>query len=61
MSPYEALYGRLCQSPVCWVEVGERNITCPDLVRHTFEKVDLIRKRLLTAQSQQKSYADKWR
>ena len=61
MSPYEALYGRLCQSSVCWTGVGERTITCPDLVRHTFEKVDLKRKRLLTAQSQQKSYVDKRR
>ena len=31
----------------------------PDLVRDTSEKVDLIRKRLLTAQSRQKSYADR--
>ena len=51
MAPYEALYGRPCRSPVCWTEVGERPITGLDLVRDTFEKVDLIRKRLLTAQS----------
>ena len=31
----------------------------PDLVRDTSEKVDLIRKRLLMAESRQKSYADK--
>ena len=30
----------------------------PDLIRDTFEKVSLIRQRLLTTQSQQKSYAD---
>ena len=30
----------------------------PDLVRDTPEKVELIRKRLLTSQSWQKSYAD---
>ena len=30
-------------------------------VRDTVEKVDLIHKRLLKAQSQQKSYADRWR
>ena len=23
MAPYEALYRRSCQSPVCWMEVGE--------------------------------------
>ena len=31
----------------------------PNLVRDTSEKVELIQKRLLTAKSQQKSYADK--
>ena len=51
MTPYEALYGRPCQSPICWIEVGERSITGPDLIRDTSEKVGLIRKRLLTTQS----------
>ena len=49
MAPYEALYGRLCQSPVCWMEVGERPSMGPNLVRDTSEKVDLIWKHLLTA------------
>ena len=39
-------------------EVGESFITGPDLIRDTFEKVSLIRQHLLTAQIQQKSYAD---
>ena len=58
MAPYEALYGRTCRSPLCWTEVGESFITGPDLIRDTSEKVILIRKRLLTTQSRQKSYAD---
>ena len=58
MAPYEALYGRPCRSPLCWTEVGESSITGPDLIRDTFEKVSLIRQRLLTAQSRQKNYAD---
>ena len=58
MVPYEALYGRPCRSPICWTEVGESSITSPDLIRDTSEKVSLIRQRLLTAQSWQKSYAD---
>ena len=40
MAPYEALYGRSCQSPICWTEVGERSTTGPDFIRDTFEKVD---------------------
>ena len=58
MAPYEALYRRPCRSPVCWTEVGESSTTGPKLIRVTSEKVDLIRKHLLTAQSRQKSYAD---
>ena len=61
MAPYEALYGRPCQSPICWMEVGESSTTGLDLIRDTIEKVGLIRKRLLKAQSRQKSYADKRR
>ena len=38
--------------------MGESSITGPNLIRDTFEKVSLIRQRLLTAQSRQKSYAD---
>ena len=58
MAPYEALYGRPCRSPLGWTEVGESSIMGPDLIRDTFEKVILIRQRLLTDQSRQKSYAD---
>ena len=58
MAPYEALYGRPCRSPICWTEVGESSITGPDLIKDTLEKVSMIRKRLFTAYSRQKSYAD---
>ena len=61
MAPYEALYGRPRLSPTCWIEVGECSITGPDLFRDTYEKVDLIRKHLLTTQSQKKSYANRQR
>ena len=61
MAPYEALYGRPCRSPICWTEVGEGSITGPDLIRDTSEKVDLIWKCLLMAQSRQKSYVDRRR
>ena len=47
--------------PIGWIEVGEHSITGLDLIRDTSEKVDLIRKRLLTAQIQIKSYADRQR
>lgn len=59
MAPYEALYGRKCRSPLCWYEVGERNILGPELVQETSEQIKMIRERLVKAQSRQKSYADK--
>ena len=58
MTPYEALYGRPCRSSICWTEVGESSIAGLDMIRDTSKKVSLIRHRLLTAQSRQKSYAD---
>ena len=58
MAPYGALYGRPCRSPICWTEVGENSITGAHLIRDTSDKVGMIRKRLLIAQSRQKSYAD---
>ena len=41
--------------------MGERTSIGPDLVRDTSEKVELIQKCLLMAQSLHKSYADRRR
>ena len=41
--------------------MGEKITIGPELIRDNSRKVDLIWKQLLTAQSQQKSYADKRR
>nr|GEV62429.1 reverse transcriptase domain-containing protein [Tanacetum cinerariifolium] len=57
-APFEALYGRKCKSPVCWSEVGDSQLTGPELIRETTEKIVQIKNRLLTARSHQKSYAD---
>uniref|UniRef100_A0A2N9EF72 Integrase catalytic domain-containing protein n=1 Tax=Fagus sylvatica TaxID=28930 RepID=A0A2N9EF72_FAGSY len=58
MAPYEALYGRKCRSPICWDDIGERKMLGPEIVQHTVDKIQLIRERLRSAQSRQKSYAD---
>ncbi|GKA46465.1 putative reverse transcriptase domain-containing protein [Tanacetum coccineum] len=58
-APYEALYGRKCRSHVYWSEVGDSQLTGPELIRDTTEKIAQIKNRLLTARSSQKSYADK--
>ncbi|GFS36766.1 hypothetical protein Acr_00g0047920 [Actinidia rufa] len=58
MAPYEALYGRKCRSPICWTEVGERQMLGPEIVQLTTDKIKVIQQRLQTVQSCQKSYAD---
>ncbi|GJR28453.1 putative reverse transcriptase domain-containing protein [Tanacetum coccineum] len=60
-APYEALYGRKCRSPVCWAEVGEAQLTGPELIQETTEKIVLIKQRKKSAQDRQKSYADRKR
>ena len=64
MAPYEALYGRRCRSPLTWHEAGEKKVLEWDLQRKTqliddtTEAIKMIRQRIATAQSRQKSYAD---
>ncbi|GJT37622.1 putative reverse transcriptase domain-containing protein [Tanacetum coccineum] len=57
-APFEALYGQKCRSPVCWAEVGEAQLTGPDLVQETTEKIIQIKQRIQVARDRQKSYAD---
>ncbi|XP_075074821.1 uncharacterized protein LOC142162371 [Nicotiana tabacum] len=61
MALYELLYGRRCRSPIGWFEAGETNLFGSELVQEAMDKVQLIRQRLFTAQSRQKSYPDKRR
>ena len=50
MAPYEALYGRKCRTLICWDEVGEWKFNDVELIEVTSEKIQIIRKRLKTAQ-----------
>src|SRR4051812_1799361 len=75
MAPFEALYGRPCRSPLCWVEAGEsqqvRQVTDeetgesvllgPEILQETTDRISLIRENIRAAQSRQKRYADKRR
>nr|GEZ18300.1 putative reverse transcriptase domain-containing protein [Tanacetum cinerariifolium] len=60
-APYEALYGRKCRSPVCWAEVGESQLTGPELIQETTEKIVLIKQKMQAAQDRQKNYANRKR
>ncbi|GKE80198.1 putative reverse transcriptase domain-containing protein [Tanacetum coccineum] len=57
-APFEALYGRKCRSPVFWAEVGQVQLTGPEIVQETTEKVIKIKQRMQAARDQQRSYTD---
>jgi hypothetical protein len=61
MSPFEALYGWPCRTPLSWSEFGERVIFDPDIVTEVEEEVKQIQTNILVVQSRQKSYTDKRR
>nr|GEX91812.1 hypothetical protein [Tanacetum cinerariifolium] len=54
----EALYGRKCRSPICWAEVGDAQLTGPEIIHETTEKIIQIKKRIQATRDRQKSYAD---
>nr|GEZ69025.1 putative reverse transcriptase domain, ribonuclease H-like domain, aspartic peptidase domain protein [Tanacetum cinerariifolium] len=58
VAPYEALYGRKCRSLVYWAEVREAQLTGPEMIQETMEKIVLIKQRIQAAQDRKKSYAD---
>lgn len=58
MSPFEALYGRKCRTPLYWTESGEGQVLGPDILKEAEDQVKSIREKLRTAQTRQKSYAD---
>jgi len=61
MTPFQALYGRKCMTPLCWFQDGESVLIGPELIQQTNEKVKMIQERLKTSLSRQKSYADQRR
>ncbi|XP_050888584.1 uncharacterized protein LOC127093714 [Lathyrus oleraceus] len=61
MTPFEALYGRRCRTPLCWHEYGESVVLRPKIVQQTIEKVKLIREKTKASQSRKNNYHDKRR
>ena len=39
MASFEALYGRPCRSPLCWAEVGDKQLLESEIIRETSEKI----------------------
>ncbi|GJX35101.1 putative reverse transcriptase domain-containing protein [Tanacetum coccineum] len=42
-TPFEALYGQKYRLPVCWAEVGDVQLTGPEIIHETTEKIILKR------------------
>ncbi|GJW72161.1 putative reverse transcriptase domain-containing protein, partial [Tanacetum coccineum] len=42
-APFEALYGCKCRSLICWVEVGDSQLTSPEIIYETTEKIVQIK------------------
>nr|GFA18046.1 putative reverse transcriptase domain-containing protein [Tanacetum cinerariifolium] len=38
-APFETLYGRKCRSPIYWAEVGDAQLTGPEIIQETIEKI----------------------
>ena len=57
MAPYEALCGRKCRTPICWIELNKHKVIGLDIVKETEEKVRIIQQRLKAISDRQKSYA----
>nr|GEW11855.1 retrovirus-related Pol polyprotein from transposon TNT 1-94 [Tanacetum cinerariifolium] len=54
----EALYGRKCRSPIYWAEVGDAQLTGPEIIHETTKKIIQIKSKIQAARDRQKSYAD---
>ncbi|GJZ97617.1 reverse transcriptase domain-containing protein [Tanacetum coccineum] len=57
-APFKALYGRKCRSPICWAEVGDSQLTGPEIIQETTEKIVQIRQRLQVQEDSTRRYAN---
>jgi hypothetical protein len=58
MSPFQALYGRSCRTPLQWDQPGGKQVFGPDILLEAKENIKMVRENLKIAQSRQRSYAD---
>nr|GEY65794.1 hypothetical protein [Tanacetum cinerariifolium] len=58
-TPFEALYGRKCRSPICWAKVGDAQLTGLEIVHATTNKIIQIKKHIQASRDKQKSYTNR--
>ncbi|XP_071699905.1 uncharacterized protein [Rutidosis leptorrhynchoides] len=39
VASFKMLYGRKCRSPICWSELGDSQLTGPEIIHNTTEKI----------------------
>nr|GEX47296.1 putative reverse transcriptase domain-containing protein [Tanacetum cinerariifolium] len=57
-APFEALYGHKCRSPICYADVGDSQLTGPEIIHETTKKIVQIKSPIQATRDRQKSYAD---
>ncbi|GKC15043.1 putative reverse transcriptase domain-containing protein [Tanacetum coccineum] len=58
MSPFRRHLRRNVRSLCCWAEVGEVQLTGPEIVQETTEKIIQVKQRMQAARDRKKSYAN---
>jgi hypothetical protein len=58
MSPFQALYGRSCRTPLQWDQPGQKQVFGPDILLEAEENIKVVRENLKIVQSRQRSYVD---
>ena len=61
MSPFEALYGRKCHTPLIWSQPKDKLVLGPNALQEMEIIVKKIQRNIKTAQDRQKKYVDKKR
>ncbi|WVZ97735.1 hypothetical protein U9M48_043249 [Paspalum notatum var. saurae] len=49
-SPFEALYGKRCRTPLFWNQTGEKQLFGPDIIHDAEQQLRIIRENLRVAQ-----------
>ncbi|WVZ93956.1 hypothetical protein U9M48_039905 [Paspalum notatum var. saurae] len=57
-SPFEALYGKRCRTPLFWNHTGEKQVFGHNIIQDAEQQLRIVQENLRVAQSRQRSYAD---
>lgn len=46
MTPFDALSGRRCMTPLCWYDSSESVVFGPEIIQQTIEKIKMIQEKM---------------